>query len=148
MSEATEDLIRQRNLYKGKYRALLKLASRVRNRLVKITDHLEDEGDRIYFGSTNDADLLRDLKDDADGWIWDAIDKTNRMLADPYAEIREQRARAEKAEAEAAELRKQLDDLQGTPAEGASATARPSQCEAPSGAAAPREDRKENPHGK
>jgi hypothetical protein len=31
-------------------------------------------------------------------WIWDATDETNRMKSDPYADIRQQRARAEKAE--------------------------------------------------
>lgn len=107
------DVIRQRNLYKGKYRALLKLVKRMRVRLVQITDHIEDESDRCYLGSSNDADLLRDLCHEADAWVWDAIDKTNQLKADPYAQIREQRARAEIAEAEAATRRKQLDELLG-----------------------------------
>lgn len=92
------------NLYKGKYRALLKLISRTRDQLVHVTDHIEDEGDRCYFGSSNDADALRDIYDKMMSWIWDATDETNRMKSDPYADIREQRARAEKAEAEASSL--------------------------------------------
>lgn len=98
----------ERNLYKGKYRALLKLVSKTRDKLVLITDNIEDEGDRRYFGSTNDADDLRDLYDEMMRWIWDAVDKTNRMKSDPYADIRKQRARAEKAEAIVADLTKAL----------------------------------------
>lgn len=100
----------ERNLFKGKYRALLKLISRTRNKLVHVTDHIQDEGDRRYFGSSNDADELLDLFHTMDAWVWDAVDKTNRMKSDPYADIREQRARAEKAEAEIKQLRKIISD--------------------------------------
>jgi hypothetical protein len=93
-----EQLEAERNLYKGKYRALLKLVSKTRDKLVHVTDHIQDEGDRCYFGSTNDADDLRDLYHRMMSWIWDATDETNRMKSDPYADIRQQRARAEKAE--------------------------------------------------
>lgn len=89
----------ERNLYKGKYRALLKLVSKTRDKLVHVTDHIEDEGDRRYFGSTNDADDLLEIYHEMMSWIWDATDETNRMKSDPYADIRKQRARAEKAEA-------------------------------------------------
>lgn len=88
----TDDLVKrletQRNLYKGKYRALLKLVSRTRDKLVQVTDHIEDEGDRVYFGSTNHADALRNLFHEMEAWIWDAIDETNRMKSDPYADLR------------------------------------------------------------
>lgn len=99
-----ESLEAERNLFKGKYRALLKLVSKTRDQLVHVTDHIQDEGDRRYFGSTNDADALRDLYDGMMSWIWDATDETNRMKSDPYADIRKQRARAEKAEATALNL--------------------------------------------
>lgn len=99
----------ERNLYKGKYRALLKLISRTRNKLVHVTDHIEDEGDRAYFGSTNDADALKALYHEMMSWIWDATDETNRMKADPYATIREQRSRIAALEAENETLRKALD---------------------------------------
>lgn len=99
-----EKLEAERNLYKGKYRALLRLVSKTRDQLVHVTDNIEDEGDRRYFGSTNDADALQDLYDEMMSWVWDATDETNRMKSDPYADIRKQRARAEKAEASAAEL--------------------------------------------
>jgi hypothetical protein len=94
-----ETLTSERNLYKGKYRALLKLIIRTRNKLVQVTDHIEDEGDRSYFGSTNHADDLRELYYEMMDWIWDATDETNRMKSDPYADIRKQRERAKKAEA-------------------------------------------------
>lgn len=88
----------ERNMFKGKYRSLLKLVSKTRDHIIMITDYIEDEGDRKYFGSTNDADELCDLKDHMDAWVWDAVDKVNRMQKDPYAEIRAQRSRAEAAE--------------------------------------------------
>jgi uncharacterized protein YutE (UPF0331/DUF86 family) len=105
------ELEAERNLFKGKYRALLKLVSRTRNKLVHVTDHIEDEGDRRYFGSTNDADDLRELYHEMMSWIWDATDETNRMKSDPYADIRKQRARAEKAEAALAALADKIEDL-------------------------------------
>lgn len=108
-----DSLLSERNLYKGKYRALLKLISRTSDKLVHVTDHIEDDGDRRYFGSTNDADALRDIYDEMMSWVWDAVDKVNRMKSDPYADIREQRSRAEKAEAEAARYRKALSEILG-----------------------------------
>lgn len=99
----------ERNLYKGKYRALLKLIIRTRNKLVHVTDHIEDEGDRAYFGSTNDADDLKALYREMMSWIWDATDETNRMKADPYATIREQRDRIAALEAENERLRSELE---------------------------------------
>ena len=104
-----ETLTRERNLYMGKYRALIKLVNRTRNKLVQVTDHIEDEGDRCYFGSTNHADELRELYHEMMGWIWDATDETNRMKSDPYADLRKQRARATKAEAENKRLRDALE---------------------------------------
>lgn len=101
----------ERNMFKGKYRALLKLVSKTRDKLVQVTDHIEDEGDRAYFGSTNDADDLRELYHEMMSWIWDAVDETNRMKSDPYADIRRQRARAEKAEAELSRLRSSNEEM-------------------------------------
>ncbi len=31
--------------------------------LTMVADALEDEGDRVYLGSTNDAEAIRDMKD-------------------------------------------------------------------------------------
>ena len=103
----------ERNLYKGKYRALLNLINRTRDKIVHVTDHIEDEGDRAYFGSTNDADALKDLYNEMMSWIWDATDETNRMKADPYATIREQRSRISALETENERLRKALSEILG-----------------------------------
>lgn len=111
MSKSVEQLESERNLYKGKYRALLRLICRTRDKLVHVTDHIEDEGDRRYFGSSNDADDLRDLYDEMMSWVWDATDEANRMKSDPYADIRKQRARAEKAEAAVEKLADKIEDL-------------------------------------
>ena len=32
--------------------------------ITRVADALEDEGDRVYLGSTNDADDLRELRDE------------------------------------------------------------------------------------
>jgi len=48
----------ERNVFKAKYRSLITLMERMRSELRQITDHIEDEGDRVYFGSTNHADTL------------------------------------------------------------------------------------------
>ncbi|KJF73189.1 hypothetical protein RP75_13420 [Agrobacterium arsenijevicii] len=101
----------ERNLFKGKYRSIVTLLNTTRCQLQEIFDHVDDEGDRRYFGSTNHVDWLRDLLDDMDGWsIDDMLPKgdINKMEADPYAEIRAQRARAEAAEAEVKRLRSVL----------------------------------------
>jgi len=84
---ALAEIVAERNMYKGKYRAMLKLVNKTRDQLVHVTDHIQDEGDRRYFGSTNDADALRDLYDEMDSWVWDALDKHNQMKSDPYADI-------------------------------------------------------------
>lgn len=98
----------ERNLFKGKYRSMLRLVIRTRGQLVHVTDHIEDEGDRRYFGSTNDADALRDLYDEMMSWVWDATDETNRMKSDPYADIRKQRATIAALKAENEGMRKIL----------------------------------------
>jgi hypothetical protein len=41
-----------------------KIMERIRNKLGSIVLGIEDEGDRAYFGSTNDADELRDIESD------------------------------------------------------------------------------------
>lgn len=91
----------ERNLYKGKYRSMASLMETARSQIRQISDHTEDEGDRAYFGSTNHADWLQDLAEDMEAWVIDfELPKgdINKMERDPYAVIREQRARAEMAE--------------------------------------------------
>lgn len=100
--DKTAKLEADRNLYKGKYRSIIALMDDTRQKLQEIVDHIEDEGDRAYFGSSNHADWLRDLVDDMDGWSFDAMlpkGDINKLERDPYAEIREQRVRANRAQA-------------------------------------------------
>lgn len=111
-----EKIEAERNLYKGKYRSMASLMETARSQIRQISDHTEDEGDRAFFGSTNHADWLKDLAEDMEGWLIDfELPKgdINKMERDPYAAIREQRARAEKAEAEAARYRKALSEILG-----------------------------------
>ncbi|MBO0141465.1 hypothetical protein JZX87_09850 [Agrobacterium sp. Ap1] len=97
-----ESLEADRNLFKGKYRSMAALMETARSQIRQISDHTENEGDRAYFGSTNHADYLQDLAEDMEGWCIDfELPKgdINKMERDPYAMIREQRNRADKAEA-------------------------------------------------
>lgn len=50
-----------------------KLLVQARETLINIKDEIEDEGDRVFFGSTNDADRFMALVDEIDGWVWDDI---------------------------------------------------------------------------
>lgn len=52
---------------------LERLVVRLRNRLEHIVDGMADEGDRVYFGSSNDADDLRQLWREMDALRWDRI---------------------------------------------------------------------------
>lgn len=71
-----------------------KLIERFRRSIANIVRETEDEGDRIYFGSTNDADELREL-DEA------LTDSGNALFcpwmhgSDLYAEMRELRQKAD-----------------------------------------------------
>lgn len=81
----------ERNVFKAKYRSLITLVELMRSSLRQIADETQDEGDRVYFGSTNHADALRDMADKAEMWVFDyelPPGDINKMEKDPYAEIR------------------------------------------------------------
>ncbi|NSX84423.1 hypothetical protein G6L86_02380 [Agrobacterium tumefaciens] len=104
----------ERNLLKGKYRSIVTLLNTARQQIREIFDHVDDEGDRRYFGSTNHVDWLRDLLSAMDKWSIDAMlpkGDINKMEADPYAEIRAQRVRADAAEAAVKQLSAAVIDL-------------------------------------
>lgn len=66
-----------------------KMLERVRDGLLFI-DELEDEGDRVFFASTNHADHFRDLREDISTWdferaVWPASGR------DLYEEMRQLR---------------------------------------------------------
>jgi predicted HAD superfamily Cof-like phosphohydrolase len=72
-----------------------KLAVGMRDQVAQVTMSLEDEGDRAYLGSTNDADILRDLQDDIEAWDFErAAFMAERP--DLYAQLRELREAAER----------------------------------------------------
>lgn len=65
------------------------LMRRFRDTLSNVRDGLEDEGDRIYFGSTNDADQLRDIIEEVEELEWDRVLASSQKKPDLYAHIRE-----------------------------------------------------------
>lgn len=77
-----------------------RLLSRTRDTLINVRDGVEDEGDRTYFGSTNDADTFKDAVERLDAFTWDLImaekgepdvfevsQKAHRRIAELEAEI-------------------------------------------------------------
>lgn len=64
-----------------------KLLKQVRDRFTLIIHDIEDEGDRVYFGSSNHADDLRDTVEQLDDWDWHRIDKASKGR-DLYADLR------------------------------------------------------------
>ena len=60
---------------------------KLRDSLININDELEDEGDRVFFGSTNDADDFRAAVKLLDDWAWHDI-LEHAKGEDLYAEIK------------------------------------------------------------
>lgn len=65
------------------------LMRRFRDTLSNVRDGLEDEDDRIYFGSTNDADDLRAIVEEVEELEWDRVLASSQKKPDLYAQIRE-----------------------------------------------------------
>lgn len=74
----------------AKYARAKKIVAKVYNRVTLIADDLCDEGDRVYLGSTNSADLLRDLRKE-----WD---EARIMGAEPLTAVEEANAYRRRAE--------------------------------------------------
>lgn len=81
--------------HKAKAIARGKLLDRFRCHIQEIVDHASDEGDRVYFGSTNEFEYLKDIVSEMDMWNWDTVIK-QRGEIDPYAEMRTLRTECEK----------------------------------------------------
>lgn len=77
----------------------------LRQTLTFVREGMEDEGGRIYFGSTNHADDLTAIIEKIEGLEWDKILSSSQPPVDLYALLAEQRARAETAEDEREEWR-------------------------------------------
>ena len=67
---------------------------KARDKLINARDELEDEGDRVYFGSTNDADTFKDFVEALDNWAWNDI-MADGELPDVYAACREANSKLE-----------------------------------------------------
>jgi hypothetical protein len=90
---------------------------KAREMFINIKDKIADEGDRVYFGSTNDADRFKECVDDLDAWEWDAIMEEGK-IPDVYEisrkaheQSRAAESRASSAEALLAEAGKLLKPL-------------------------------------
>jgi len=82
-------------------KALIEMLLEARDVIADIVDHIEDEGDRVYFGSTNDADELREFLQHLNESTWMGI-------SDKVPLLQKMKARAEKSEAERDRLREAL----------------------------------------
>jgi len=91
--------------------ARAKLLMKARSDLAVVCDGIEDEGDRAFFGSTNDADLLRDLFQKMDAWNWSDIMRDKEKV-DPFETSRNAVARAEAAETDLATLRARCERME------------------------------------
>lgn len=85
---------------------LAKRLINLRGALNNIARGIDDEGDRAYFGSTNDADWLKDIAQDVDAYAFDRITReskwpdyieTSRLAHEREAALRERVERLEKA---------------------------------------------------
>lgn len=96
------------NIWKAKAIARGKLLERFRDTIQNITDTADNEGDRVYFRSTNEYDELRQIGDEMAMWNWDGIIR-ERPERDPYADCRELRTALAAKDAEISEIKLRLD---------------------------------------
>jgi hypothetical protein len=69
------------------------LMRKFRDTLSNIVDGCDDEGDRVYFGSTNAADELREIAEEIEELAWDKILASSQKKPDLWATIRELNAK-------------------------------------------------------
>jgi len=107
-AESISELEREARNLQAALTARAKAMLKAREALVNMRDDLEDEGDRIYFGSTNDADAFKDFVQELDAWAWNDI-MNDSKLPDVYEKSREAHSRAEAAERQRDEARAKLE---------------------------------------
>jgi hypothetical protein len=66
-----------------------KLLLKFRDVIGAVVDGLEDERDRVYFGSSNHADALREVHEEIESIEWDRIQVKISGARDLYAEMQE-----------------------------------------------------------
>lgn len=76
-----------------------RLISRFRDAVINAVSGFKDEGDRVYFNSTNDADALRDVVADLDNVEWERLMRSASAPRDLYSDLRGLRARVAELEA-------------------------------------------------
>lgn len=84
-----------------------KMLTRFRDVLHNVTDTIEDEGDRAYFGSTNDVETIKEISSVLEDFHWELI-LAEKDEPDVYETLREQRTRAEAAESRLSSLRNEV----------------------------------------
>jgi hypothetical protein len=62
------ELEKERDNARAEVSWLARLLMKTRNSFSFIVSDIEDDGDRAYFGSTNDADTLRDIRNQMETW--------------------------------------------------------------------------------
>lgn len=111
--------------YKARSIARGRLLERFRDTVQEIVDHADNEGDRVYFGTTNHFEVLKDIAQQMESWNWDRLAHERREI-DPYAEMRACRKEVAESisslaakDAEIAKLREALSEavkhLEGEP---------------------------------
>lgn len=73
----------------------------LKDTLLNVTDDIEDEGDRAYFGSSNDADALRAVTQRIDALHWDEVLAHTQPKVDLYTAIENRMAETRAAESRA-----------------------------------------------
>jgi hypothetical protein len=94
-----------------------RILQEIRDKIGPLVVSLEDEGDRIYLGSTNDKDWLTEIEEtifEVDDEVWATL---NREEADPYQDLYDLRVNKVPAlQARVAELEEALSILLKCPA--------------------------------
>jgi hypothetical protein len=96
-ADAIATLTRERDNWKAHAISRGKRLRQARNRFICIKDEIEDEGDRVYFGSSNHADDFRQEVTWLDDFAW------GKIIGEPenwdlLGALEKQTARADKAE--------------------------------------------------
>lgn len=96
--------------YKAKSIARGRLMERFRDAVHNICDGAVNEVDRVYFGSTNDFEYLKECALEMEDWNWDRIMREREEI-DPYAVMKDQRSNISALEEENKRLREALNAM-------------------------------------
>lgn len=100
-------LVKERDEANARSESRGRILLRTRDKLVNIKDKVISEEDRVFFGSTNDADEFIEVVDALDNFKWDRIMREGKE----DTPLKDARARAEAAEAQVAALTKALEKI-------------------------------------